>query len=953
MYSSEMASISSPNLITSLGGPGSQPRGSLQLDSEPPSKKDQGYISFVDLYNDGEAKDLLASLNYFGINLESLSSTPEPTAPGTSSNPILTVTATSPTRAEGFSDHSIPPGSVDCVLSLVSSATSEATCPGAVERPPSTTSARSSHLGKSLSCTLLSDAPEKAKKCRRDSQVSVSSSTYETATASSTASMNTAPSSPVEDPLAIKRLPEDPLALVTTKNFKDPNGMLSRRKEEISLRTSPAQPPCRATTRSPDREVGAAISLFSVENAPSADKGPPVKEPDMPLKPRSLVRKKSWLAPLLVPPPEETKNSREEMGGERAVGWEEDDEMDIAHEMEAKSDANSVLQPNLVRKNVGESMEEQAREMAKRCFEENESFLKKEQVAEFLGNNKEFNACVLHHYMKCFDFKGLRVDIAFRYLCSRLFLRGETQQQDRILEAFAKRYWECNPDSIFENADVVHAVAYALLLLNTDLHLAVSSRKMSRSEFIKNTLIAIRSQIEDTHSNSNSNPPKGSSPPRLQGIFSLPKRTSVRKSYVSGSSNRTEQLIEIEALLKEIYSSIRSSQILQPTDSTSPQHWKPSHHVLGTHMGGFASSSVISLACSSSGRPSREGWLAPGAPRPSIDGSTDTLHTSFSATRRYAHSSASLFSSPGCSDDDGASIRTTSTFRPSSDCRPPLLGVPYAKEGRLVRKHLLDREGIKAKHRDWKECFVVVERGRLRMFLFDAHQQNRLAHSVGSRSTSSLADPRLAASMLGSGRYTVRTSMLGEIGLRHTLAKTLPPPGYSRGRPHVFALTLSTGAVYLFQASSAALVREFVETCNYWAARESKEPMLGGVSNIEYGWGRCLENPGSGVEERIIIQEWTPPAPPSVASMFDEATQMDSLSRHVQALETELEKHSEAREAMEKLFVPKSVQHAKAMSNWERKSKYLLHELVKYQEYADSLKKSMKLQDERRANMEK
>ena len=67
-------------------------------------------------------------------------------------------------------------------------------------------------------------------------------------------------------------------------------------------------------------------------------------------------------------------------------------------------------------------------------------------------------------------------------------------------------------------------------------------------------------------------------------------------------------------------------------------------------------------------------------------------------------------------------------------------------------------------------------------------------------------------------------------------------------------LTLANGGVYFFQAGTEELVNEWVSTCNYWAARTSKEPLAGGVSNMEYGWNRVmdldddeeLDDPGEG-----------------------------------------------------------------------------------------------------------
>ena len=41
----------------------------------------------------------------------------------------------------------------------------------------------------------------------------------------------------------------------------------------------------------------------------------------------------------------------------------------------------------------------------------------------------------------------------------------------------------------------MHAVSYSLLLLNTDLHVAELAQRMSRNQFVRNTLAAIQMQI--------------------------------------------------------------------------------------------------------------------------------------------------------------------------------------------------------------------------------------------------------------------------------------------------------------------------------------------------------------------------------------------------------------------------------------------------------------------------
>lgn len=46
----------------------------------------------------------------------------------------------------------------------------------------------------------------------------------------------------------------------------------------------------------------------------------------------------------------------------------------------------------------------------------------------------------------------------------------------------------------------MHAVAYSLLLLNTDLHVADLATRMSRTQFVRNTLTAIQMQLKPTRS---------------------------------------------------------------------------------------------------------------------------------------------------------------------------------------------------------------------------------------------------------------------------------------------------------------------------------------------------------------------------------------------------------------------------------------------------------------------
>jgi IQ motif/SEC7 domain-containing protein len=72
----------------------------------------------------------------------------------------------------------------------------------------------------------------------------------------------------------------------------------------------------------------------------------------------------------------------------------------------------------------------------------------------------------------------------------KFFTQGEAQKIERLMEAFANRYVECNHDQVkqFSSADTVFLLAFAIIMLNTDLHNKSirPDRKMKLVDFIKN-----------------------------------------------------------------------------------------------------------------------------------------------------------------------------------------------------------------------------------------------------------------------------------------------------------------------------------------------------------------------------------------------------------------------------------------------------------------------------------
>lgn len=111
--------------------------------------------------------------------------------------------------------------------------------------------------------------------------------------------------------------------------------------------------------------------------------------------------------------------------------------------------------------------------------------LDKTALGDFLGEGEAVNIRILHAYVDCMDFTGLTFENALRFFLVGFRLPGEAQKIDRIMEKFAEKYHRCNP-SVFASADCAYVLAYAVIMLNTDLHSPMVKHKMTKEQFLKN-----------------------------------------------------------------------------------------------------------------------------------------------------------------------------------------------------------------------------------------------------------------------------------------------------------------------------------------------------------------------------------------------------------------------------------------------------------------------------------
>ena len=620
-------------------------------------------------------------------------------------------------------------------------------------------------------------------------------------------------------------------------------------------------------------------------------------------------------------------------------------------------------------------------------------------------------------------------------------------------------------------ADVVHTISYSILLLNTDLHMADIEHKMTRAQFLKNTMPTIRRVVVDAAPNafdkraSNLPPTKAwpespldrpRSPTRnsteirrsFEGqrpTYRLSQRPSDQSGYAYSNGTLTPldydtptddcgPLVkapfrgkmstwecQIEIVLKDFYNAIRQQRLpLHMTeDLDKPCALEPQVSATGLSVmnGGMLrrTPSMLSKAGSEHlsyrGRASEQRfgtgrWTSKSRQRPRLyptstigssrtsledpqssvwtpsasstwskysfgrtqtSLSVDSFATSF-PEGEYQRSIgfANALSQAIIREETAGTEQTEESIRAApllEDESLELAGAPWAKEGILKHKHHLDSVDKRSKERNWVESFAVIEKGCMRLFSFSMN-----AKSMRQK----MKHQKMPGGVVGGGNWMDSAEALGNFSLRQTIASALPPPGYSKTRPHVWALSLPTGAVHLFQVGTPEIVKEFVSTANYWSARLSKEPLVGGVSNIEYGWGDTIINSalihndgqpstcgGNGPRpslqssirssidqgssrpklpgDKVTINDWTPPSQSMVASVLLEVDQLRALMTYVKNIEEELQKHNELRPAMLLAFSPRHTNATKAMANWERKSSYLLREIVKFTTYVDCL----------------
>lgn len=109
--------------------------------------------------------------------------------------------------------------------------------------------------------------------------------------------------------------------------------------------------------------------------------------------------------------------------------------------------------------------------------------LNKTAIGDYLGEKSPFHEQVLKAFVDLHDFTDLIIVQALRQFLWSFRLPGEAQKIDRMMETFAQRYCQLNPN-IFSNPDTCYVLSFAVIILNTSLHNPSVKEKPTLEKFI-------------------------------------------------------------------------------------------------------------------------------------------------------------------------------------------------------------------------------------------------------------------------------------------------------------------------------------------------------------------------------------------------------------------------------------------------------------------------------------
>lgn len=195
------------------------------------------------------------------------------------------------------------------------------------------------------------------------------------------------------------------------------------------------------------------------------------------------------------------------------------------------------------------------------------------------------------------------------------------------------------------------------------------------------------------------------------------------------------------------------------------------------------------------------------------------------------------------------------TTLPKTKNRPDnLTTTTICFEGPVMRKHVMEITNKRARYRQWQSCYLVLTDTEIIMYKM---------------------------------KKATEQTPSATININHVYATVVSHPQ----RSFVFRLETAEGGLWLFETKSEKLAKNWVDACHLAAAKISKSPLSGAVSNIDYGWGAQWDSSAFKTTNQVPV--WHPPSPCMISSNLSLLEQYQDIENQIQVLNKQLKQHRE------------------------------------------------------------
>lgn len=131
-------------------------------------------------------------------------------------------------------------------------------------------------------------------------------------------------------------------------------------------------------------------------------------------------------------------------------------------------DNGILLAPShTLRRSVSHVQLQDYKKKAQQIFDNTDDEVDSSNASPWLGEAGADREHVRKAYMELFDWVNQDILESLRGLCDRIALKGETQQMDRVVDSFAKRWCECNPSHAFRSSGMFDFLVIVILANTT------------------------------------------------------------------------------------------------------------------------------------------------------------------------------------------------------------------------------------------------------------------------------------------------------------------------------------------------------------------------------------------------------------------------------------------------------------------------------------------------------